>query len=146
MNTDNFMELTFPARSENESFARVCAAAFSARLDCTVEEISDIKTAISEAVTNAIVHAYGKEGGRVILRGEITDNRVIFEVQDFGCGIADIAQAMQPFFSTGNSAERSGMGFAVMQSFMDRILVHSHPGEGTTVRLEKTLALPDTTA
>ena len=87
-----------------------------------------------------------KKGGRVILRGEITDNRVVFEVQDFGCGIADIAQAMQPFFSTGNSAERSGMGFAVMQSFMDRILVHSHPGEGTTVRLEKTLALPDATA
>lgn len=141
MNTDNYMELVFPAASQNEAFARVCAAAFAARLDCTLEEISDIKTAVSEAVTNAVVHAYGERGGKVILRGRICGATVSFEVQDFGRGIADIEQAMQPFYSTGNCEERSGMGFTVMQSFMDRVTVRSSPNQGTTVRLEKQLSL-----
>ncbi len=139
MNTDNYMELIFPATSQNEAFARVCAAAFAARLDCTMEDISDIKTAVSEAVTNAVVHAYTHQKGKVILRGEISKNTVTFEIQDFGKGIEDIQQAMQPFYSTGNSEERSGMGFTVMQSFMDRVVVRSQPGHGTTVRLEKTI-------
>lgn len=137
--TDNYMELTFPAHSQNEAFARVCAAAFAARLDCTIDELTDIKTAISEAVTNAIVHAYPARSGKVLLRGSINGNTVRFEIQDFGCGIENIEQAMQPFFSTGNSAERSGMGFTVMQSFMDTVAVHSQPGQGTVVRLEKTI-------
>jgi len=98
--TDNYMELTFPAHSQNEAFARVCAAAFAARLDCTIDELTDIKTAISEAVTNAIVHAYPARSGKVLLRGSINGNTVRFEIQDFGCGIENIEQAMQPFFST----------------------------------------------
>lgn len=141
MNTDNYMELMFPATSQNEAFARVCAAAFAARLDCTMEDISDIKTAISEAVTNAIVHAYDTQAGKVILRGKISGDTVTFEIQDFGRGIEDIQQAMQPFYSTGNCEERSGMGFTVMQSFMDRVVVRSRPGQGTTVRLEKVIPL-----
>ena len=141
MNTDNYMELMFPATSQNEAFARVCAAAFAARLDCTMEDISDIKTAISEAVTNAIVHASDTQAGKVILRGKISGDTVTFEIQDFGRGIEDIQQAMQPFYSTGNCEERSGMGFTVMQSFMDRVVVRSRPGQGTTVRLEKVIPL-----
>ena len=141
MNTDNYMELIFPATSQNEAFARVCAAAFAARLDCTMEDISDIKTAVSEAVTNVVVHAYGLKTGKVILRGKISGDTVTFEIQDFGKGIEDIQQAMQPFYSTGNCEERSGMGFNVMQSFMDRVVVHSQPGRGTTVRLEKIIPI-----
>ncbi len=137
MVSGNTMELTFPGISQNEAFARVCAAAFAARLDPTLDEVADIKTALSEAVTNCIVHAYGKEVGPVTLRGEIIPGGVAFSVEDSGIGIADIALAMQPFYSTAQSEERSGMGFTVMQAFMDEVTVQSAPGKGTKVRLVK---------
>ena len=141
MKFSNYMILEFPSKSSNEAFARSAVACFAAQLDPTMEELGDIRTAVSEAVTNVVVHAYGLKTGKVILRGKISGDTVTFEIQDFGKGIEDIQQAMQPFYSTGNCEERSGMGFTVMQSFMDRVVVHSQPGRGTTVRLEKIIPI-----
>ena len=128
MSHHNEMEIRFLSLPENEAFARVVIAAFAVQLSPTVSEIADIKTAVSEAVTNAIVHGYEGTRGTVILRIEITDK---------GRGIADIPQAMEPFFTTHPEQERSGMGFAVMQTFMDDLRVTSTPGQGTTVRMKK---------
>ena len=133
----NEMKLTIESRSVNEGFSRAAVAAFAALLDPTVEELSDIKTAVSEAVTNAIVHGYREGMGPVFLTATLTDKpSVRIRVRDKGVGIADIKQARQPLFST-MAGERAGLGFAVMESFMDSVRVRSKPGAGTTVTLEK---------
>lgn len=138
----NEMKLQFPSKSCNESFARAAVAAFVMNLDPTVEELSDLKTAVSEAVTNCIVHGYRRMSGQIFITARIReDNRVIVRIRDSGCGIEDIEKAMQPLFTTAPEEERAGLGFAVMQSFCDRVRVSSKPGRGTTVTLEKVIAL-----
>ncbi|MBR5547876.1 MAG: anti-sigma F factor [Clostridia bacterium] len=138
----NRMELTFLSRAQNEAFARVAVAAFVVQLNPTLPEMADVKTAVSEAVTNAIVHGYaGREDGLVTLEASYDDARVLsVSIADSGCGIRDVATAMLPFYSTGNGAERSGMGFCVMQTFMDAVEVSSVVGEGTTVLMRKRIA------
>ena len=137
MKAQNEMRLVIESRSVNEGFARVAVAAFAAQLDPTVEEISDIKTAVSEAVTNCIVHAYAQRVGRIyIWAGLFADGLVRVKIRDRGCGIADIPQAMEPLFTT-LGGKRAGLGFAVMESFMDKLRVRSAPGKGTIVTLEK---------
>lgn len=133
----NQATLLFPSKSSNEAFARAAAACFAAQLDPTLEELGDVKTAVSEAVTNAIVHAYPEELGVVTMRLRILEGR-IFEVtvKDKGVGIPDPDQARQPLFTTGDE-ERSGMGFTIMESFMDSLRLRSLPGKGTTVTLRK---------
>lgn len=133
----NEMETTFLSLAENESFARVVIAAFAVQMSPTVSEIADIKTAVSEAVTNAIVHGYEGISGMVTLRARIDDHNLTVEVQDKGKGISNIEQAMEPFYTSNPEQERSGMGFAVMQTFMDELHVDSAPGQGTTVRMRK---------
>ena len=136
----NEAAVSFLSRSSNEGFARTAAACFAAQLDPTLEEINDIKTAVSEAVTNCIVHAYPDRLGRVSLRLRLfEDNSLEIQVKDWGVGIADVEEARRPMFTTG-SAERSGMGFTIMESFMDRLVVRSTPGRGTTVVMRKRLA------
>lgn len=138
MNHRNEMETQFLSVPENESFARVVIAAFAVQLSPTVSEIADLKTAVSEAVTNAIVHGYEGTRGMVTMRCSIDDRNIMtVEVSDEGRGIPDIDQAMEPFFTTRPEQERSGMGFAVMQTFMDDLEVESAPGKGTTVRMKK---------
>ncbi len=136
----NEAAVNFLSRSSNEGFARTAAACFAAQLDPTLEEINDIKTAVSEAVTNCIVHAYPDRLGRVSLRLRLfEDNSLEIQVKDWGVGIADVEEARRPMFTTG-SAERSGMGFTIMESFMDKLVVRSTPGRGTTVVMRKRLA------
>lgn len=133
----NYIKLEFPARSANEAFARTAAAAFAAQLDPTIEELGDIRTAVSEAVTNAIVHAYPDEAGPVSMRLRILEGNVLeLTVRDRGRGIEDVARAMEPMFSTGGD-DRSGMGFTIMESFTDGLRVRSAPGRGTTVTMTK---------
>lgn len=139
MQRENEMEVRFPAVSENESFARVCAGAFASQLDPTVEQISDIKTAVSEAVTNVIVHAYKDRAGEVVLRMQLSGGEVTVEVEDFGCGIENIEEALEPFYSSGGE-ERSGMGFTLMSTFMDSLEVTSRMGGGTRVFMRKTIS------
>lgn len=137
---ENEMKLTIESRSLNESFARVAVAAFVAQLDPTVEELSDIKTAVSEAVTNAIVHGYADSIGKIYITVKIEKgNRVKILVRDTGKGIENIEQAMEPLFST-LGGERAGLGFAVMQSFMDKLHVRSRAGHGTTVTMYKSIS------
>ena len=135
MRSENYIKLEFPGKSANEAMARSAVAAFAAQLDPTLDEIGDIKTAVSEAVTNAIVHAYPETVGTVWLRARIL-NREHLEivVRDKGRGIPDVAAARQPLFTTGGE-ERSGMGFTIMESFMDKLKVRSRPGGGTTVTM-----------
>lgn len=135
----NEMELSFPSCSANEGFARAAVSAFVAQLDPTVDELCDIKTAVSEAVTNCIVHAYRSTIGIVYISCRIFQNgRIVVKIRDKGCGIEDIEQAMQPMFTTAEG-ERAGLGFAVMESFTDRLHVSSRLGKGTSVILEKTI-------
>ena len=137
MKQENYMTLVFPARSCNESFARAAVASFAAQLDPTLDELGDIKTAVSEAVTNCIVHAYPERDGEVTLKASITDGTTLnITVRDRGIGIADLEQARQPMFTTG-SDERSGMGFTIMQTFMHELRVTSQPGKGTTVHMKR---------
>ena len=139
MNAQNYIKLDFPSQSCNEAFARTAAVAFAAQLDPTLEEIGDIKTAVSEAVTNCIVHAYPKEIGRISMRLRILpDGQLEISVRDWGCGIENVEQAMKPLFTTGGE-ERGGMGFTIMDSFMDRLRVRSVPGKGTTVVMVRAL-------
>jgi len=133
---DNYMNLEFPAKSANESFARAAVASFAAQLDMNVEEMADIKTAVSEAVTNAIVHGYGDSRGIVYIKCSIIGNEIHITVEDKGSGIANIETAMQPLFTTGGE-ERSGMGFTVMETFMDKLDVESATGIGTKVAMVK---------
>ncbi len=132
--TDNYIKLEFPSMSINEGFARASIGAFAARLNPTLEELGDIKTAVSEAVTNCIVHAYPNSIGIISMRARITDDSLEITIRDNGVGIADIDQAREPMFSTGGE-ERSGMGFTIMDSFMDKIKVRSEPDKGTTVTM-----------
>lgn len=136
----NSMKVSFPSRGANEALARMVVAAFITEVDPTVEELCDIRTAVSEAVTNCIVHAYPDRIGEIYITASLSaENRVTIKVKDHGCGIADIAQAMEPLYTTGGS-ERAGLGFAVMQELMDEVRVTSHLGKGTTVRLRRTLS------
>ena len=137
--TVNKMELSFPSHSVNESFARGAVSAFILALDPLVTEMNDLKTAVSEAVTNAIVHGYRDTIGTVYISAKIlADDRVIVKIRDRGCGIPDIEKAMEPLYTTGGE-ERAGLGFAVMQNFTDKLAVHSKPGKGTRVVLYKQL-------
>ena len=137
MKENNYIRLEFPSRSSNESFARAAAAAFAAQLDPTMEELGDLRTAVSEAVTNAIVHAYPDSIGKISMRMRILDeDSVEISVRDWGCGIEDVEKAMTPLYTSGGE-ERSGMGFTIMGSFTDRLRVRSEPGRGTTVTMRK---------
>ncbi len=136
---ENRMKLEFLSKSANESFARSAVAAFVSQLDPTLEELSDIKTAVSEAVTNAIVHGYNHPDGIVTICCELCHNQVTIEIEDAGCGIKDIALATQPLYTQSPDSERSGMGFTVMETFMDTMSVDSVPGQGTIVTLTKTI-------
>ena len=137
----NEMDLKFLSRSSNESFARAAVAAFVAQIDPTIDELADIKTAVSEAVTNAIVHAYPDSIGQVVVKVRICPDQVLeVTVRDHGRGIPDIEKARQPMFTTGGE-ERSGMGFTIMESFMDHLTVRSKPGKGTTVVMRRKIAV-----
>ena len=141
MKAKNLVKLSFYSRSVNEGFARGALAAFLAQADPTVPELADIKTAVSEAVTNCIVHAYPGGVGLVHMSVALYEGgKVKITISDKGGGIADVEKAMQPMFTTGNPEERAGLGFAVMQSFMDKVKVNSKPGQGTRVVMTKTLA------
>ncbi|MDD6213624.1 MAG: anti-sigma F factor [Firmicutes bacterium] len=138
---NNTMYLEFLNESENESFARVVAAAFIAPLNPTVEEMAEIKTAVSEAVTNAIIHGYENTVGMVHMEGRISERTVTFIISDDGCGISDVEKAREPLFTGKPELERSGMGFSIMESFMDKVEVRSKLGDGTEVKLIKTIGL-----
>lgn len=133
----NRMKMEFDAVSENEALARVCVAAFVTRLDPTLDEINDVKTAVSEAVTNSIIHGYDEKGGTVVMEAMLEDNVLEIKIIDFGKGIENVEQAMMPMFTTGENKERSGMGFTFMEVFMDELSVRSEPGKGTTVIMKK---------
>ncbi len=137
MKPDNEISLKFKSRSQNEQFARAAVAAFATQLDPTIEELGDIKTIVSEAVTNAVVHAYPDRLGEIYIKAKsYADARLVIVVRDRGCGIPDIEHARQPTFTTGGD-ERSGMGFTIMESFSDALSVRSSPGRGTTVTISK---------
>jgi len=134
----NFMTLHFSAKSENESFARVTVAAFISQLDPTMDELSDLKTVISEAVTNSIIHGYdGNPDGIVTINAEIVGDTVTITVEDKGAGIEDLDLARQPLYTSKPELERSGMGFTIMENFMDEFEVSSEPGSGTSIRMKK---------
>lgn len=134
---NNYMKLEFLSKSSNESFARVVVAAFAAQLDPTIEELSDIKTAVSEAVTNAIIHGYEYREGMVFIESRIINGEIEIIIEDKGMGIIDIEQAREPFYTSKPNLERSGMGFTVMETFMDSLQITSIKGEGTTVKMTK---------
>ena len=139
MKFNNFMILEFPSKSCNEAFARSAVACFAAQLDPNMEELGDIRTAVSEAVTNCIVHAYPEKIGNITLRCRILkDNILDIVVKDKGIGISDLEQARRPTFTTGGN-DRSGMGFTIMESFMTQLKISSHPGKGTTVHMRRKL-------
>ncbi len=134
---ENNMMIEFDSRSENEGFARVAVAAFVTSLNPTLEEIEDVKTAVSEAVTNCIIHGYGEQVQKIILRAAIKERTLYIEITDFGCGIENIEKAMEPMYTTRPDLERSGMGFAFMEAFMDEIHIKSQVGKGTTIYMNK---------
>ena len=140
MKGDNYVVMEFLSRSSNESFARMAAAGFATQLDPTLDELGDIKTAVSEAVTNAIVHAYPDRLGKIVLKMRILEGQVLeLSIRDWGCGISNVEQARQPLYTTGGE-ERSGMGFTIMESFTDWLRVKSEPGKGTTVVMRKRIS------
>ena len=137
----NEMKLTFPSRSANEGFARAAVAAFLSQLDPAVDELADLRTAVSEAVTNCIVHAYRDTIGDITLQMRLYESgRTVIKIRDKGCGIEDVEQAMEPLFTTGGD-DRSGLGFSVMESFTDKLKVSSKKGKGTVVTMEKYIVL-----
>ncbi len=139
MNIVNYIKLEFPSQSTNEAFARTAAAAFAAQLDPTLEELGDIKTAVSEAVTNCIVHAYPDSIGKISMKMRIIDENILeITIKDWGKGIPDVEKAMTPLFTTGGE-DRSGMGFTIMGSFTDKLKVRSKPGKGTAVIMQRGL-------
>ena len=144
MNRHNEMEVSFLSVPENEAFARVVIAAFAVQLSPTISEIADVKTAVSEAVTNAIVHGYEGTRGMVTMRARIDGATLSIDISDSGKGIPNVQHAMEPFYTTHPEQERSGMGFAVMQTFMDEVDVRSTPGSGTSVYMRKRIR-PETT-
>ena len=136
----NYIALEFLSRSVNEGFARTAVAAFAAQLDPTLDELGDVKTAVSEAVTNAIVHAYPDALGKISVRASVFEGNVLeVVVRDWGRGIADVDKAREPLYTTGGE-ERSGMGFTIMESFMDALIVRSKPGKGTVVAMKRRIA------
>ena len=140
---ENYVTLEFLSRSSNEGFARLAAAAFAAQLDPTLDELGDIKTAVSEAVTNAIVHAYPNQLGKIVMKLRLLENQTLeLVIRDWGCGMEDVEQARQPRRSMRRceSAPRCGMGFTIMESFMNQLAVKSAPGKGTTVTMRKRIA------
>lgn len=137
MSNANEMKLEFDSRSCNEGFARVSVAAFMTQLNPTLEEVADVKTALSEAVTNSVVHAYEGKVEKITVQCRIEGQTLYMEVMDYGCGIEDIEKAMEPLFTTKPESERSGMGFAFMEAFMDEVKVESEPGKGTVVSMRK---------
>ncbi|BCN30027.1 anti-sigma F factor [Anaeromicropila herbilytica] len=137
MSETNEITLEFDSKSKNESFARMVVAAFVSSLDPTIEEIADIKTAVSEAVTNCIIHGYENEEGKITLKCKLDKNKLFIEIMDKGKGIENIKQAMEPLYTSKPELERSGMGFAFMEAFMDKLEVLSTPGAGTTILMEK---------
>ncbi len=138
MKVKNEMKISFKSGSENEGFARTAVCAFAALLDPNIEEISDIRTAVSEAVTNCIVHGYRESAGTVEITAKILENDELYiRIKDKGCGIPDVEQAMEPLFTTAACEERAGLGFAVMESFMDSLKVTSAVGKGTVVTMRK---------
>lgn len=140
MRGDNYVSLEFLSRSSNEGFARMAAAGFAAQLDPTLDELGDIKTAVSEAVTNAIVHAYPNQLGKIVMKMRILEGNVLeLIIRDWGRGIENVEQARQPLYTTGGE-ERSGMGFTIMEGFMDRLQVKSAVGKGTTVSMRKRIS------
>ncbi|HHW68231.1 MAG: hypothetical protein PWP07_1092 [Epulopiscium sp.] len=139
MQYQNSMKVSFVSKSQNEAFARVAVAAFVSQLDPTLEEISDIKTAVSEAVTNAVIHGYENQEGIITVSCDISDNVVEITVVDEGVGIEDIEQAREPLYTSKPELERSGMGFTMMETFMDEVEVESEKDKGTIVRMRKKL-------
>ena len=138
MKTENYMKLSFPAKSVNEGFARAAVSAFATSFDPTVEELVDLRTAVSEAVTNCIVHAYREKSGTVYVTCRAyRNNRITVTVKDTGCGIEDVIKAREPLYTSQPGSERSGLGFTVMESFCDRVKVKSKKDKGTVVTLEK---------
>ena len=137
MQKENYSRLSFPSRSVNESFARMTVSAFCMQFDPTIEQINDIKTAVSEAVTNCVVHAYPDSIGTVYITAIIKNGILKITVKDKGIGIPDITKAMEPMYTTDMNSERAGLGFAVMQAFMDKVKVYSVPGKGTRVVMSK---------
>ena len=135
----NEVELVFDSRSVNEGFARVAVAAFLTQLNPTLEEVADVKTAVSEAITNAIIHGYEKEVEKIWIRCKLLEQTLYIEVEDKGRGIEDVSKAMEPLFTTKPEMERSGMGFSFMEAFMDEIQVESEEGKGTIVKMQKTI-------
>ena len=133
----NEMKLEFLSKSNNEAFARITVAAFVAQLDPTIEELADLKTAVSEAVTNAIIHGYEEKQGIVKIRAQIIEDQIIIEISDSGKGIEDVSLAKQPLYTTKPNLERSGMGFTIMESFMDEVEIESIVGLGTKVTMKK---------
>ena len=137
MKNTNEMELVFDSKSVNEGFARVAVAAFMTQLNPTLEEVTDVKTAVSEAVTNAIIHGYEKEINKIWIRCRLEEQTLYIEIEDHGKGIENVEQAMQPLFTSKPELERSGMGFSFMEAFMDEIFVESELGQGTLVKMQK---------
>ena len=139
MQNENYFKISFPSRSVNEAFARMTVSAFCMQFDPTIEQLNDIKTAVSEAVTNCVVHAYPNNVGTVYITAKLKNNILTVTVKDKGVGISDIQQAMQPMFTTDAKTERAGLGFAVMQTFMDKIKVYSTVDKGTRVVMTKNI-------
>ena len=137
MTNENYFKISFPSRSVNESFARMTVASFCMQFDPDIEQMNDIKTAVSEAVTNCVVHAYPDTQGPIYITAKLKNNTLTISVKDKGVGISDIAQAMQPMFTTDSKTERAGLGFAVMLTFMDKVKVYSTQGKGTRVVMTK---------
>jgi len=133
----NTMKVEFDSISANEAFARVTVSAFMTQMNPSMEEVADVKTAVSEAVTNAIIHGYERKVHKVVIEGEIEADLLTLRISDQGVGIADVEKAMEPLYTTKPELERSGMGFLFMEAFMDEVKVESRPGEGTTVTLKK---------
>lgn len=139
MKADNYMSVTLKGIPSNESLSRVIVASFASQADPNLEQMEDVKTAVSEAVTNAIVHGYAEKEGEIRISCQLHGSILIVEIEDFGCGIENIEQARQPLFTTNSDGERTGMGFTVMELFMDKVDVSSKPGEGTKVVMVKRL-------
>ena len=137
MSTKNHMRIEFDSKSENESFIRTVIAAFLIGVNPTMEELSDIKTAVSEAVTNCIIHGYEGKEGIIVVEASLIEHELTITIQDFGVGITDIGQAMEPLYTSKPEMERSGMGFSFMEAFMDHVYVTSTPGEGTMIKMKK---------
>ena len=137
MTNENYFKISFPSRSVNEAFSRMTIASFCMQFDPNIEQLNDIKTAVSEAVTNCVVHAYPDTQGIIYITAKLKNNTLTVSVKDKGVGIPDIPQAMQPMFTTDSKTERAGLGFAVMLTFMDKVKVYSTPGKGTRVVMTK---------